>query len=311
MDRQSVFGLDCGGGSPSTVLRSVWPGSDEPLFVSRAQIVADARTAAREWVGDGEIADMIARDTGTAAASRFVEQREAPKLYRLIGDLEAESLPAPEWGVEGIYPHGGFVLLFGPRGVGKTFLTLGWSFAHATGAGWETRAARKGPVVYILAEGSGGLGIRVRAQKDWLGIEGPAGVHFITQAVPTLNDTEVARLIATIKTLPETPAAIVWDTLSRTMAGGDENSGKDMAQYVANVDRVGAACGGPTRIVVHHSGHGNAERERGSSVLAAAADTVLARARLRKAEGCSRVSAYFVGVKEDAGAGVLRPDTPR
>ncbi len=210
------------------------------------------------------------------------KQGTKPKLYRLIGDLEAETLPTPEWGVDGIYPQGGFVLLFGPRGIGKTFLTLGWSFAHGKTGDWEGRPAKLGPVVYILAEGTGGLGIRVRAQKEWLGINGAAGVHFITQAVPTLDDVEVSRLIATIRSLPTAPAAIIWDTLSRTLVGGDENSGKDMAAYVANVDHVGRECGDPTRIVVHHSGHGSAERERGSSVLAAAADTVLA---LREKDG--------------------------
>lgn len=264
----------------------VWPASDEPLMVTRAQIVADALAAAQQWIRDDtERAEMIARDVGTAAAARFIERREAaaaPKLYRLVSDTEAETLPPPEWGIDGIYPQGGFVLLFGARGTGKTFLTLGWSFAHAQGLEWMGRTAHPGPVVYILAEGSGGLGVRVRAQKESLGIGGPAGVYFITQAVPTLDHAEVFRLISTIKTLPVPPVAIVWDTLSRTLVGGDENSGKDMAQYVANIDRVGEACGAPTRIVVHHSGHGSAERERGSSVLAAAADTVLA---LREKDG--------------------------
>ena len=56
-----------------------------------------------------------------------------PKLYPLVSDLEAEDLPAPEWGIDDIYPHGGFVVLFGPRGKCKTLLALGWSFCHAAG----------------------------------------------------------------------------------------------------------------------------------------------------------------------------------
>jgi hypothetical protein len=63
------------------------------------------------------------------------------------------------------------------------------------GQEWNDRPAKHGAVVYILAEGSGGLGVRVRAQKEALGIAGHADVHFITQAVPTLDHAEVSRLI--------------------------------------------------------------------------------------------------------------------
>lgn len=208
------------------------------------------------------------------------------KLYTFVSDLEAESLPVPSWGIEEIYPQGGFVVLFGPRGVGKTFLALGWSFAHATGFPWLKREARRGPVVYIMAEGRGGLGMRVRAQKEHLGIKGEAGVHFITTAVPMLVDAEAGSLIRTIETLAEPPVAVVWDTLSRTFIGGDENSSKDMAMFVAAVDRVKEAVGG-TAILQHHSGHASAERERGSSVLGGAADTILG---LRKKDGVLELS---------------------
>lgn len=201
------------------------------------------------------------------------------QLYPLLSDLDAESLPPPAWGLDGIYPDGGLVTLFGPRGIGKTFLALGWSFGHATGS-WLGRTAVPGPTVHILAEGRGGLGARVRAQKAALGIRGRADVYFIPTAVPMLNRVEVDRLIATIEQLEVPPAAILWDTLSRTFVGGDENSSKDMAEYVASVDRVKEAVGG-TAIVLHHSGH-TADRERGSSVLGGAADTIVA---LREKDG--------------------------
>ena len=148
--------------------------------------------------------------------------------YPLISDLQAESLPAPEWGIHELYPHGGLVVVFAPRSVGKTFLALGWSFSHATGIRWMTRSVLQGPVVYIAGEGSGGLRVRVRAQKEHLGIAGLAGVYFITTAVPMLDDAEVRRLIEAIRTLGVPPVAVIWDTLSRTFTGGDENSSGDM-----------------------------------------------------------------------------------
>jgi hypothetical protein len=215
------------------------------------------------------------------------ESDDRAGLYAIITDLEAEDLPAPEWGVDGIYPHGGLVVLFGPRAIGKTFLTLGFAFSHAAGAPCLGRSVKQGSVVYIMGEGRGGLGNRVRAQKAHLGLEGEIGVRFITTAVPMLDDGEVGRLIATIRTLGDEPiAAIVWDTLSRTMIGGDENSSRDMARYVAAVDRVKDSVGG-TAIIQHHTGHGSQERERGSSVLGGAADTILA---LRNKDGALQLA---------------------
>jgi hypothetical protein len=64
----------------------------------------------------------------------------------------------------------------------------------------------------------------------------------------------------------------VVDTMARTMVGGDENAAKDVGRFVHAVD---ALRGGGAALVVHHTGHGEGERERGSSALGAAADARL------------------------------------
>jgi hypothetical protein len=69
----------------------------------------------------------IADDAATALAIDHIERLPTLKLYPLIDDVAAEAIPDPEWGIDGLYSHGGFVLVFGPRGTGKMFLTLGWS----------------------------------------------------------------------------------------------------------------------------------------------------------------------------------------
>ena len=250
------------------------PGSTEPnptdVRHRALQDIAHLAMDGIEGLGHDAVVD------GVRARLRMLEAEEPRerKLYTLISDTDAETLPTPEWGIDNLYPQDGLTVLFAPRGMCKTFTALGWAFSHATGLPWLTRSVRRGPVVYIMGEGRGGLGIRVRAQKMHLGVDGQAGVHFITTAVPMLNITEVVRLIATIETLGTPPAAIIWDTLSRTFIGGDENSSKDMAAYVAAIDRVKEAVGG-TAIVQHHTGHGSRDRERGSSVLGGAADTIM------------------------------------
>lgn len=255
-------------------------GKGRVLTIHQDRLSQIVEASASGWGATGERALSIATEVAEyAAAETAAAATPAPKLYQLISDLTAEALPIPDQGLDGIYPHGGLVTLYGPRGIGKTFLGLGWGFGHTVGA-WQGRRAVLGPAVHILSEGRGGLGVRVRAQKEYLGIAGEAGVYFIPTAVPMLNPVEVDRLIATIKTLAAPPAVILWDTLSRTFVGGDENSSKDMASYVEAIDRVKTEVGG-TAVVLHHTGH-SAERERGSSVLGGAADTIIA---LRERDG--------------------------
>lgn len=69
-------------------------------------------------------------------------------------------------------------------------------------------------------------------------------------------------------------ALIVIDTLSRSMTG-DENDTRDMNAFVRGCDRLREATGAAV-LVVHHSGWSSDERMRGSTVLMAAADSVVA-----------------------------------
>ena len=65
---------------------------------------------------------------------------------------------------------------------------------------------------------------------------------------------------------------IVVDTLSRAMAGGDENGPTDMTAFIANLDALRNATGAHI-MIVHHSGKDTAKGARGHSSLRAATDT--------------------------------------
>ena len=64
---------------------------------------------------------------------------------------------------------------------------------------------------------------------------------------------------------------IVIDTLHRNMGSGDENSSKDFAEFLNNVDTYLKSTGAAV-IIIHHSGHDAKERARGSSSIRAAMD---------------------------------------
>jgi hypothetical protein len=65
---------------------------------------------------------------------------------------------------------------------------------------------------------------------------------------------------------------VVIDTLSRAMAGGNENSPEDMTALISNCDRIRDTTGAHV-CIIHHSGKDEARGARGHSSLRAATDT--------------------------------------
>lgn len=155
----------------------------------------------------------------------------------------------------------------------------------ASGLAWHGLAAvRQGYVVFIAAEGQGGMGKRLRA---WLAAHPGADLSrllFILDPVNLMQRADVDTLVATLSGLPEAPVLVIHDTLARSMSGGDENSTRDATVVMSHVgvlmERFPA-----TVMLVHHSGHA-AERERGSSVFRQAADVSIS---LRHDDGVTTI----------------------
>jgi hypothetical protein len=198
--------------------------------------------------------DTIDRRNGKATSKTL---GPAPgQVFRLYTPAQLLDFPDPEWLVEPFIVDGCFSILYGSSGSFKSFLALDWA-AHAAG-----------PAVYISAEGSPKrLGERIAAWEHAAGR--PSGIICIPHAVDLIGEAEA--LSAAIRELPEPIRLIVVDTASRNMAGADENSTKDMSALVASLDKLRAEFGTAV-LAIHHTGHENKERERGSSALRAAAD---------------------------------------
>ncbi len=184
---------------------------------------------------------------------------------------EIESLPSPEWLIDGIMPRGSFVVLYGSAGVGKTFLALDMAGAVSSGQTWHGRDTFQGPVVYVAAEGVGDLGLRHEALRIGRDLNDLPDIGYITEPVNLYSDFDVDRLIDQIAN--RQPALIVVDTLARSMDGADENFAKDMNTVIKNIDRLRHATGAAV-MLLHHKGQ-KGDRERGSSALKGAADVFI------------------------------------
>jgi hypothetical protein len=188
-----------------------------------------------------------------------------------IGDLA--DLPAPGWMVDGILPAGCFITLYGPSGAGKSFLALDWALCIAAGLPWYGCEVQQGAVVYIAAEGVAGLYKRVDAWLIARNQQPPDSIRFIGGAVNLLDNHELELAQAAIAKLPKPPAAIVVDTMARSMVGGDENAARDVGIFIANLDEL-ARPYSAARLIVHHTGK-SGDDERGSSALRGASDTMI------------------------------------
>lgn len=203
----------------------------------------------------------------------------APKNQRPMID-EVEWFDEVEPALDSLYLIKGFLdqeamsVLYGPSNSGKTFLSLNIAYHVALGAPWRGRKVDGGAVVYLAAEGGRGIANRVAALRK---MDGAINVPFALRrgGIDLLNpDADVQRIIdmadAVSKKAPL--RMIVVDTLSRAMAGGDENGPVDMTAFVANIDRIRAATKAHV-LVVHHSGKDAAKGARGHGSLRAATDT--------------------------------------
>ena len=195
-------------------------------------------------------------------------------LFPLLSVADLANLKPPEFLIDALLPAGGFSVLFGPSGVGKSFLALDWALCVATGLAWYGQETKPGWVLYIAAEGRSGLGIRVQAWQQARRRPDVERIRFLPEAVNFLDERHIAKARRTLAELPEPPALVVIDTMARSMIGGDENAARDVGMFIAAADEL---CKGSSaaRLIVHHTGK-NGEDERGSSALRGAADLMAA-----------------------------------
>jgi hypothetical protein len=174
-----------------------------------------------------------------------------------------------KWAIEGIIS--GVSLLWGPPGVGKSFVAISMAVSVATGRPWLGRKTQEGRVVYVAGEGGGpATARRMRAaMREWTvdpwTLEDFVPLDIVT---PAANLTKgPAELLGVIG--QPNPVLIVIDTLSRSFAG-DENSQEFMGAFVRSLDTLRDVYGGCTILVIHHANASG--KMRGSTVLGGAAD---------------------------------------
>lgn len=224
--------------------------------------------------------ERLAEEYGDArgkAAPRPREDQPKPPLLRFIPAAEFLKPPTPPcWVIDGIAETDSFCVLFGDPESGKSFMAMDWACCVATGHEWKGKPVKAGPVLYINGEGHNGVNRRLHAWSIANGVDLRTAPFFLSSTTTALTD-EVARaefeaVVAEFIREHGKPMLVVIDTLARNFGPGDENSTQDMQRAVDTVDAIRAMTGAWC-IAIHHSGHGDKSRARGSIVLRGAADT--------------------------------------
>jgi KaiC/GvpD/RAD55 family RecA-like ATPase len=190
------------------------------------------------------------------------------------------------WTIRDILPARGMVAVFGPPGSGKTFWMLDMAMHIAAGVGYNGHTTKHGPVLYIPLEG-GNFDNRVIMWCKGHGLDVENLPIYISDVpLDLLNSYEdreqhpasVNQLIQLGKDIEAKEGqplrAVITDTLSRAMAGGNENEPQSMTAVIGNADAVWKALN-TVFIFVHHTGKDTTRGLRGHSSLHGAVDTMI------------------------------------
>jgi hypothetical protein len=177
--------------------------------------------------------------------------------------------------VKGLIPRIGLTVIWGPPKSGKSFWTFDLAMHVALGWQYRDRRVHQGPVVYCAFEGQSGIKGRVEAFRLRYLAEQAEGVPFFLQPVIIDLVKDCRALITAISSdLGELkPAAVVLDTLNRSLAGS-ESSDEDMSAYIKAADAIRETFNCAV-LIVHHCGV-NETRPRGHTSLTGAVDAQLA-----------------------------------
>ena len=198
-------------------------------------------------------------------------------LFVSVGDLLTQP-DKDNWLIKNYLELDSTTLLYGASGSGKSFVAVDMACSIATGTSWQGQDTEEGAVFYIAGEGHSGFKKRFRAWQQQNNVTLQDKPLFLSQTTIGLpDDTNLHKLTDEIDLLvAETghkPKLIILDTLARCLIG-DENFAKDIGGFIKALDALRLKYGCCV-LTVHHTGHNETTRARGSSALKAAMDTEL------------------------------------
>lgn len=186
-----------------------------------------------------------------------------------LADMMAREYVA-NWLIDGLIERSDLGLIFGASGGGKTFVVLDLAYCIAAGIPYHGRKTTKTGVLYVCGEGFTGIQKRLKAlhiEKDCAVLP---EIHLTKAPAAFIDKNSAIAIQNTINQIGNIGVVFI-DTFHRNLGDGDENSARDIAKFLQNIDLYLRASGVAV-VAVHHSGNDSSGRSRGSSSIRAAMD---------------------------------------
>jgi hypothetical protein len=260
------------------------PGSEAEEYIGgviESAIAIDGEPRATngydDWQGPTEIPEGADADRDRATLKNTTTLSRKPYKLVLARDISGAAT-IKLFLIDGFLGRDEVSFWFGEPECGKSTVKIDAACHVATGRPWCGRAVMQGAVLYVAAERGKTVKRRIRAWRLEHGIDDfPLAV--IDDSVDLRTGTvDTDRIIAAAEELAKLSGQkVVWvifDTLSRVLAGGDENSSRDMGLLVLSIDRIyrktGAHCS-----LIHHMPLAGGDRMRGHGLANGAGDTTI------------------------------------
>lgn len=206
--------------------------------------------------------------------------------FRFVDRDGMANIRPPSWLIKDLLPIEAYGMLVGAPGAFKSFVALDIALSVAA-AGWAHDllwdVADGGAVLYCAGEGRSGLANRVRAWEHVHTHGSPAQGFVLSDPVPSVHEDWEPFLEAAWSLAPNGYKLVVIDTVGRSMQGANENSQEHASKLTARIEQV-IKTFGCSVLALHHKGHGNHERGKGSMEFIGAPDTI---ATLDRSDGLS------------------------
>jgi hypothetical protein len=229
----------------------------------------------------------------TAGPEQKQQRGQAHGRLRVLSVDDIDTIPDRDYLLKGLMSPEEFSLWVGAPKCGKSFLMLYVSYMLSLGISVFGRRVKPTKVLYVAAEGEGGIAKRIRALRDRFGRS--PDFHYIAQPANLLHVSgHTADLTAAATAYGA--QLIVLDTLSRVLAGGDENSPKDMGTLIANVGDIRYKTKAHVAVIHHGTKASEGRSPRGHGNLDGAYDALVE--VVKTSEG--KRYAKLVKAKDDA-----------
>lgn len=205
------------------------------------------------------------------------EVKEKNEPFAWESELFKKLNTATSWLVKDYLETDCLAELFGESTHGKSFIAVDLACHIAHGLSWCGKRVAQGIVLYVTGEGEKGIGKRLYAWHKHHGLQWKQRIMVKSVPIALCEPGNAAKLSDEIKNwlceqgINQFPVLIIIDTLATNFGDGDENSTKDMTRFIRGMNELRIATKACI-LVIHHTGHSNKERARGSSTMPAGLD---------------------------------------